>query len=311
MVSYNKYLKEQETRRKIVTYLRSKGELTKQEISFNVPHRLFRYSGVNQYLLENLEKSTLTLSHPMLFNDYYDAALHCNSFQSRYADELERIELLQMMGETDIEPISIEKLKKEVEHDDRFLSQYMKGSLKVGCLSEDNQSILMWSHYANKNQGICIEYDFVDSDIQPFMYPVIYLPNPVDCTDLCDTHVATFDIDLATLLSTVSKCDIWGYEKEWRTICYYPPESIERVYAKVPKPKAIYLGRTFLQYWINNKRSKEFKLFTRLCEYIKKNDIELYVMVNKLMSFELYPKSIDIDRVIRLSEDDLYDDFLV
>lgn len=315
MIDYNEYIKKQETRKRIASYIRSKNGGDVQHFSFQLPKSLFRYSGINKYVIENLEKGNLTLSNPILFNDLYDAALYRNSFKNIYADELERIELLRIMGISEQKPVSIERLQAKAEHEDRFLSQYMKELLKVGCLSEDGTSILMWSHYADRNQGICIEYDLSGTKLQPFMYPVIYIPNPVDCSDLCDTDRDTFDIDMATLLSTVVKCDCWKYEKEWRIILYFPTrentEEEMRIQALVPKPKAIYLGRTFLQHWIEVRKQSDCSLFVRLCEYIRKNDIELYVMKNKLMSYELYPEKIDVDCVQRLDEDELYDKYLV
>ena len=313
MINYNKYIKRQETRQKIVSYLKSK-HIATQSVSFSLPNSLFRYSGLNEYLIDNLEKGTLTLSNPILFNDIYDASLHRNSFENRCAEEQERIDLLKVFGVSE-EAISFEKLRAEAEHEDRFLSQYMKEAFRVGCLSEDNCSILMWSHYAHNNQGICIEYDLSETGIQPFMFPVIYVPNPIDCSDLCDTSVESFDIDLATLLSTIIKSDVWKYEKEWRMILYYPAhinsEERKRVHALVPKPKAIYLGRNFLQFWIDNKRNEDYSLLTRLCKYIADNNIPTYVMKNKLLSYELYPETIDIECVQRLNEGELYEKYLV
>jgi len=34
----------------------------------------------------------------------------------------------------------------------------------IGCLTPDNSNNLMWSHYANGHQGICIEYEFDDEN---------------------------------------------------------------------------------------------------------------------------------------------------
>ena len=311
----NKFIKEQNTRTRIISYLGSKGLAELTINYFRTPSRLFRYSGINKYLIANLKFNTLTITDPSLFNDVYDASLHRNSFSDLLSDELERRELLEICGMPDTSPVPIDKLRSKAEHEDKFLSQYMKEALKVGCLSENHKSILMWSHYADKNQGICIEYDFTGSAIYPFMYPVIYLENPIDCSELCDTHLEDFNIDMAMLLSTITKSTVWKYEKEWRVICYYSTKSSlnnsPRIYASVPKPKAIYLGRSFLQYWLDHKRCKEKVLFDRLCKFIRENQIETFVMKNKLLSYELYPVIIDIDIMERLNEDELYDDYLV
>lgn len=300
-------MKQSDTKAKAASYLSRHYGI---EVNLEVPNRLFKYSRVNPYIINDLEKNHFTMSCPTLFNDLYDAAIHRNSFESRYEDEVERIALLRMCGFCEPEQIDIEKIKNDAEHEDRFLSQYMKESFRVGCLSENNTSILMWSHYADNNQGICMEYDLTNTLLQPFMYPVAYVPIPIDCSELCE-----IDIDLAMLLSTIVKYNIWEYEREWRMILYYPTQSNDiknkRIQAMMPKPKAIYLGKNFLQYWIENKRQKHFSLFVRFCDYIRKNNIPLYVMKNKLMSYEFEPVTIDIDVVQRLSEGELYDKYLV
>lgn len=313
MLNYNEYLKQAETRRKIDSYLYSQYDQKINKLDFKVPQRLFKYSKVNEYIVGDLENDRFTMCCPTLFNDFFDSAIHRNSFKSRYADELQKQELLEMYGFFEQIPIEIEKLKKDAEHEDRFLSQYMKEVFRVGCLSECNDSILMWSHYTDNNNGICIEYDLTSTQLCPFMYPVVYVPTPIDCSELCD-----IDIDLATLLSTIVKYNIWEYEKEWRILLYYPTakneKKHERIHAMIPKPKAIYLGRTFLQHWINVRQgiiNEDKSLFIRLCTFIKKNNIDVYVMKNKILSYELYPERIDIESVKALNEGKLYEKYLL
>ena len=310
MISYNAYLKQDNTKHKVASYLQSQYGQTIKHIGFDVPKRLFKYTRIHEYIISDLENGQFTMSCPTLFNDLYDAAIHRNSIESRYADELEKQELLRLCGFSEVEPIDMDKIKKEAEHEDKFLSQYMKEVFRIGCLSEDNDSILMWSHYADNNRGICIEYDMTNSQIEPFIYPVAYVSTPLDCSVLCET-----DIDLAMLLSTIVKYDIWSYEKEWRMLLYYPTlkheKRTERIPVLMPKPRAIYLGRSFLQHWIDRKHKGDLSLFNRLCDYLRTNNIEIYIMKNKIMSFELYPEKIDIDLVQSLNEGKLYDNYLV
>lgn len=50
-----------------------------------------------------------------------------------------------------------------------------KDAVRVVCLSEVYDSMLMWSHYAQNHTGFCIEYDFKESDMLcKQLYPVIY-----------------------------------------------------------------------------------------------------------------------------------------
>ena len=51
----------------------------------------------------------------------------------------------------------------------------IKDAVRVVCLSEVYDSMLMWSHYAQNHTGFCIEYDFKESDmLYKHLYPVIY-----------------------------------------------------------------------------------------------------------------------------------------
>lgn len=51
----------------------------------------------------------------------------------------------------------------------------IKDAVRVVCLSEVYDSMLMWSHYAQNHTGFCIEYDFKESDMLcKQLYPVIY-----------------------------------------------------------------------------------------------------------------------------------------
>ncbi|WP_430929638.1 DUF2971 domain-containing protein [Lysinibacillus capsici] len=50
----------------------------------------------------------------------------------------------------------------------------------ASCFSEEPLSILMWSHYAENNKGICLEYNFSYLEIHSY---IIYDIHPVRYTD--------------------------------------------------------------------------------------------------------------------------------
>lgn len=88
----------------------------------------------------------------------------------------------------------------------------------VVCLSEVNDSILMWSHYAESHTGICIEFERTpESDLGD-----LAICAPIE-------YCATYPIiDFNEILSSPDgktfnrmlrgKADCWAYEKEWRFI---------------------------------------------------------------------------------------------
>ena len=51
----------------------------------------------------------------------------------------------------------------------------IKDAVRVVCLSEVYDSMLMWSHYAQNHTGFCIEYDFEEKDMfYKHLHPVVY-----------------------------------------------------------------------------------------------------------------------------------------
>ena len=46
----------------------------------------------------------------------------------------------------------------------------LRESLLVSCFSKNNNSILMWSHYADKHRGVCIEFDVSSEEFQEVSY---------------------------------------------------------------------------------------------------------------------------------------------
>lgn len=110
---------------------------------------------------------------------------------------------------------------------------------KVSCFSEINDSVLMWSYYANSHKGVCVEFDFQKLDdkieqnkrIKGAVAKVQYSPLRVD-----RTQESTFSENR----SVFSKASMWAHEHEWR-IAY----SGDREYLPLDCVSAVYLGLRF------------------------------------------------------------------
>jgi hypothetical protein len=87
----------------------------------------------------------------------------------------------------------------------------------VLALSEVNDNILMWSHYADEHRGICIEFERTDTNELgnwDHCIPVVYqheLPS-FQTLEIEDSKAVT------QVLST--KGEYWQYEREWRILTY-------------------------------------------------------------------------------------------
>lgn len=99
----------------------------------------------------------------------------------------------------------------------------------ITCFSEKSDSILMWSHYANKHTGFCVEYDLTKCgslSAKLLLFPVIYTDEratiPMSLIDFSDPgkpvqgRSSMFLSDM--VISLLTKCKIWDYEEEWRII---------------------------------------------------------------------------------------------
>ncbi len=153
---------------------------------------------------------------------------------------------------------------------------------KVTCLSERMDSPLMWSHYANKHYGFCLEYDFTYSYIKNYpdlqmaqimLLPVIYsdkrpllskiLTNPKVLLEYNKTKKVPVEFLKSIVYGLLFKSTDWSYEKEWRIIGI----NMARPFMKLPPARKLFLGANI------EKGTKE-----RLIEIATKKHIPVYQM---------------------------------
>ena len=122
----------------------------------------------------------------------------------------------------------------------------------IECFTKSPTDVLMWSYYAEKHTGICVEYDFsklFSSLPNAFLFPVYYsesrpllnlesLYNPVT-KQVCNDKVAEAFPSL--MWSWITKSLEWEREKEWRLISLPIKDDAERS-AKLPIISRIITG---------------------------------------------------------------------
>lgn len=125
----------------------------------NKPEKIFyKYISLdnNPHAFELL-KGKIYFSCPNQFNDPFDSKIE-------YKEDMSKNELLinykkackrnnRPYNEQEINNLSQEKIKRILEERN---NKGQTNALKIYCLSERYDSILMWSHYAHNHQGICI-----------------------------------------------------------------------------------------------------------------------------------------------------------
>ena len=103
---------------------------------------------------------------------------------------------------------------------------------RVCCFTLNKSSILMWSHYADNHQGICLCFRFKQHedektfilDSEPhFLYPVKYIDDMPPQINLVDWSKAEEFVDFLC-----TKHSDWKYENEYRLIQW--PETLSSNY---------------------------------------------------------------------------------
>jgi len=265
-------------------------------------NKLYKYSSISCYTYDNIENNHLVANRPENFNDLFDSTIHKNTYSSRMKKLEEQKKYGKMLGYDNLlENVDYSYIKKNSEKIDRYGMTYLRQDLFISCLSETNNNNLMWSHYANENKGICIEYDFSDfkKNIIMFTYPVIYVDSPIDVIELLENEK---NVELAILVSSICKHRDWMYENEWRVIFYIPfsnknKKSKDILKFNVPDVKKIYLGKKFENSLNSETKQKDSQTenYKLLLEVIKKKNIELKVAKRQTRSYNIDFEEFDVD----------------
>lgn len=234
----------------------------------NFPTSFFKYRTLNDYTLESIEYNSLWLAAINSLNDPYECLLlldNDESLRAFFSDKNFSKNFKDMFGleisESDIKEIiesekpyeayvsfcTIEGIAlnvsppKQIELIQKRWDEIVesgKENIRICSFSERNDSLLMWSHYANQHQGICVEYDFLDdNEFRAFLQPVFYDDKLFKLKTM--DHVT----GLSQLIGSLVKSKDWEYENEWRLTLLQTVTKKEKIQSS--NPKAIYLGPRF------------------------------------------------------------------
>jgi len=116
-------------------------------------------------------------------------------------------------------------------------------NLGVCCFSEKDDIVLMWSHYGNKHQGLCLSFDIEEdkSLFGEFPFAVEYPSTYPQFNAIREKGTGDY---LKRLFLYATKSIEWSYEKEVRIIRNdgNPPFRGAVVFAKKKALKAIKFG---------------------------------------------------------------------
>ena len=190
-------------------------------------HRvLYHWQGFNEKWLEqSLATRAIYCASPSAFNDPWDCKAHFNTEILDDPTENERhvkwaVDLCRKrnhsMSETDIAQMEVAlrhdkaRATKLISEMSTEVSADIASRYRVYCLGPDVGNLLMWAHYANSHQGVCLEFS-LRNEVMCFALRCEYL----DQFPLVRAHSQETDENFRILLG---KATAWKYEREYRLV---------------------------------------------------------------------------------------------
>lgn len=282
-------------------------KLKKADANYCIPQTippLYKYSSFSKYAIENIIKNTISISLIASFNDSFDSTMSYGNIRKKAIEEYEWDKAFHAYyGENPL--LTLEEYQERFSDLQNTDKEFLRDKYCL-CLSECNSSVLMWSHYANNNKGICVEYDFETiKDKNPLYYsllPMIYTSHPINVYNYTKGKYGTYSIETGLVISLLNKSEVWKYEHEWRLFILdlgYDPRNIYiNLEPDVISAKRIILGCNFLDNFFEELSSNQSSTDTmqqlkQLVEYAKKKSIPISIMKPLENSFELSPQTIN------------------
>ena len=170
---------------------------------------LYKYYAYNENSLSVLINKEIWLANPVSFNDPFDCGI---KFSNEIPDEsLKKYIKREGKNVNDYFSYKNNFIKQQEETRKEYVS-----NMGIFCMSEKEDNILMWSHYANEHRGFCIGFarqpDNMFGKIETYKvryddnYPAIFVIDSNGCINK----------SFSSLFLT--KSSDWEYEQEWRII---------------------------------------------------------------------------------------------
>lgn len=166
-------------------------------IGLNIPSKLYKYRGVNEYSVHDLKNDEIVCSKPVDFNDPFDSLLyfdiksleqHIEDGSRNHDGILNQWKLLKtrvLESNIPIESLDpktreivlssedemknyfhsaeyeqhLQELKSKCRYELSSMITSLRQNSYIGCFTEINDCPLMWGHYADSHKGFCLEYD--------------------------------------------------------------------------------------------------------------------------------------------------------
>lgn len=205
---------------------------------------IVRKSIVNKRLIKALQESKIYFSHPASFNDPLECTIpitidNYDIYADKYHAYIESI-LSKTIGSREDETNRNKRIYEAVE-----FGIPVENCL-ITCFAKSGNNQLMWSHYADQHQGVCLCYEFPDtteewdsqikwSDSIAFdmeKYNMSWFGDSVvyqskrPSLHITDSSLPveewTFENEYKIKDAIFTKPECWRYEQEWRLGVFLP-----------------------------------------------------------------------------------------
>ena len=155
------------------------------------------------------------------------------SIMSEDEDLLKRLQkVARLLGYAD-QDNQIKQLYDQLENVVKQMHTKIGEVIGITCFTETPDNMLMWSHYANKHTGICVEYDFATlftTAPNTLLLPVTYTTKrplfPIEKMatgadgKVANEHPLPSEVLPELIKAFTTKSNVWNYEREWRHIMF-------------------------------------------------------------------------------------------
>ena len=208
------------------------------------PKRIFKYTSFDIAKII-VSSSCIKFSHPADFNDPFDCDIDLLDFQFNSEAELNdtiKAEIVLLKDRFKDTPGFT-----ELSRDDSFWARGYREtqigkikSCRICCFSLVNNSILMWSHYAEKHFGICLEFDNYISPRFVNLSEKDISEGIVGYSEYERINYMNNEKKYSLFKLFLSKSVSWNHEQEYRMILLNGKDEIQKFYK--PFLSAIYFG---------------------------------------------------------------------
>jgi hypothetical protein len=186
--------------------------ITYNEIDFNEPKSLFKFTKISEYTYSSLINKATFFSKAIDLNDPFEFDIDFDNNPSN--DEKKALGITDSDGAL--------QLKKLLDETKSKLNSMLDRN-RILSLSSNPYELLMWSHYAEEHKGICIEYDRENCELlmdrnhcQKVIYPHFNGKTKINIFPLiCAKNE---EIELLETIIFARKASNWKYENEWRVV---------------------------------------------------------------------------------------------